>query len=311
MRGLPAIWFGLLLLALLTALTFWIDRTVQPPAPKRDGSTRHAPDYIVNHFLSTRTDGFGNPRYDLAGVEMRHYPDDDSTELVRPHYTIYSKQMQTTQIFSDKGKVSANGENVYFMDNVRVVRAETAQKPEMTVLTSYLHVIPDLSQAQTDRPVTILQAPRTVIRAGGMQYDKKEGVLNLVKRVKVHYERPGARVLKPITAAELAAKIQFLDQVPSVVKPTSSVAPVVPAVPVEKPAVSSKKPVKKAGKKAPVPADAKPGKASGPAAKKQKTSKPIKKSATTNVKKTPARKTANNAKTGTIQPRIRRQYENP
>jgi lipopolysaccharide export system protein LptC len=304
MRGLPAIWFGLLLLALLTALTFWIDRTVQPPAPKRDGSTRHAPDYIVNNFLSTRTDGFGNPRYDLAGVEMRHYPDDDSTELVRPHYTIYSQQTQTTQIFSDKGKVSANGENVYFMDNVRVVRAETVQKPEMTVLTSYLHVIPDQSQAQTDRPVTILQAPRTVIRAGGMQYYKKEGVLNLFKRVKVHYERPGARALKPMTAAELAAKIQFLDQVPSVVKPTSSVAPVVPA---EKPAENSNKPVKKVAPKTQATVSAKPGKKTGQVAKKQKEHKSDKKPATHHVDKTPANKT----KTGATQSRIRRHYENP
>lgn len=299
MRNLPAIWFGLLLLALLTALTFWIERAVQLPAPKRDGSTRHAPDYTVNNFLSTRTDGFGNPRYDLAGVEMRHYPDTDSTELVRPRYTMYSKQMQTTQIFSDRGTVSANGENVYFMDNVKVVRAETAQKPEMTVLTSYLHVVPDENLAQTDRPVTILQAPRTVIRAGGMRYRKKEGVLNLLKRVKVHYERPGARVRKPLTAAELAAQTRFLDRVPSVVKPIGAVTSVVPTVPEKKPGLSNKK---TAGKMSAVNS-AKPGKKKD----RKKERKSVKKTATNKVNKT----TANKTKTGTTQPRIRRIYENP
>lgn len=304
MRGLPAIWFGLLLLALLAALTFWIDRAVQPPAPKRDGSNRHTPDYIVDHFLSTRTDGFGNPRYDLAGAEMRHYPDTDSTELVRPHYTIYSKQMQTTQVFSDKGTVSSNGENIYFMDNVRVVKAETAKKPEMTMITSYLHVIPDQNLAQTDRPITVLQPPSTIIRAGGMHYYKKEGILTLSKRVKVHYERPGVRRPKPLTEAELAAKIQFLNKVPSVVKPTSPVTAVVPA---EQPAVNAKKPVTKAVAKKQAAVDTTPGKKVGPAAKQQKARKPNKKPAANKVSKT----TTNNTKTGTPPPRIRRRYENP
>ncbi len=192
MQGRSAIWFPLALLAMLAALTFWIDRTVQPPQPKRDGSSRHDMDYKLNNFSTTKSDAYGNPRYVLSAVELVHYPDDDSTQLVRPRFTQYTIGKPYTQIQGQRGQVSSNGENVYIQDHVQVVRAAEAGRGEMTLLTEYLHVMPDQEIARTDRPVSILQAPRTVIRATGMEFDKKQRILKLGGRVHVHYERPGA-----------------------------------------------------------------------------------------------------------------------
>lgn len=223
MKGLPATWFGLMLLALLTALTFWIDRSVQPSQMKRDGSTRHDADYIVNNFTSSRADLFGNPRYSLAGVEMRHFPDDDSTELVHPEFVLYSLKKPTTKIRADRGKISSNGDNVYFMDNVKVVRAATATKGELTLVTDYLHIMPHQDFVETERPVTILQAPHTVMHATGMEFYKKLGILNLKNHVKVHYERPDAEFLKSLSIEQVIGKQTFVGNksvVEGVGKPT-------------------------------------------------------------------------------------------
>lgn len=143
MRGLPAIWFALIVLALLAALTLWIDRIVQPPTLKRDGSTRHDPDYIVNNFAINRTDIDGSPRYSLAGSDMRHYPDNDTTDILKPVFHQFSATRPTIQVQSERGQISPNGENVYFMDNVKLVRAATPQKGELTLLTDVLQAIPD------------------------------------------------------------------------------------------------------------------------------------------------------------------------
>lgn len=295
MRGVPAIWFGLLLLALLTALSFWIERTVQPPPPKRDGSTRHDADYTVYNFSVLKSDAAGNPRSNLTGAEMRHYPDDDSTELVQPRYAIYAQKKQVTRIQSDRGQVSANGENVYFMDNVKVVREATAAKSEMTVMTSYLHVIPDKEIAQTDRPVTILQAPRTIVTANGMTYDKKSGLLNLRNKVRVHYERPTAKAGKALTMEEVVGDRQFLDHGLSKVKPASEVLPVLPL----KPAQEQTKAVPKktfAEKKAAVKKSVQKKKSTQPKQAKKKT----KSTAKTDKKKSTTSKN-----------RVRRSHENP
>ena len=193
MYGRPATWFLLLLLALLAALTMWADVAVQPPAAKKDGSSRHDPDYILHNFNTLKTDVQGNPQYMLAAAEMQHFPDDDTTHLVRPRFTQYAAGKAYTQIESQRGMVTSDGEQVYMTNKVKVVRAATRQRGEMTVLKEFLHITPDTEVARTDRPVTILQAPKSVAHANGMVYDKKNGLLTLSQRVRVHYERPAAK----------------------------------------------------------------------------------------------------------------------
>lgn len=209
MKGVSTIWFPLAILGLLAGLSLWVERVVQPPQPVADGSSRHDPDYTVSNFSTLKTNPKGDPHYMLAATEMVHYPDDDSTHLTRPRLTQYSIKKPYTQIQAQRGLTSSNGDNVYFMDNVKVVRGATRQKGEMTVLTEYLHIIPDKDLAQTDRPVSILQAPRSTARANGMEYNKKLGTMKLIGNVKVHYERPGSEAaplknppaLKPVKSA--------------------------------------------------------------------------------------------------------------
>ena len=83
-------WSPVLLLGALAALTYWLDAQVQPPAPRRDGSTRHDPDLFIEDF--TRGDvrrarqAARNARRPSAPM---HFPDDDSAELVEPRLSLY------------------------------------------------------------------------------------------------------------------------------------------------------------------------------------------------------------------------------
>lgn len=185
-----AITFPLVLLILLALLTFWINRTVQPPLPKLDGSSRHDPDYIMSNFVTTQTDVNGDLRYKLAAVEMRHFPDDDTTELQRPRYTQFAIGKPYTEVQGLRGFVSSDGEEVQLFDDVKVTRQAFADKGEMTVETDYLNIRPNEDLVTTDRPVTIRQAPKTVIYATGMVYEKKLKTVTLLNRVRAHYERP-------------------------------------------------------------------------------------------------------------------------
>lgn len=194
MYGRHAIIFPLAVLILLAAVTLWIDQTVQAPQNKANGSSRHDPDYIVNNFVTTKTDINGNIQYVLAAVEMKHYPDDDSTHLVRPRLTQYAASKPYTQIESLEGLVSSNGETVQFIGNVKVVRQASGDRGEMVMRTQYLKVNPETEVATTDRPVIITEAPKTVVNAVGMIYDKKKRTIQLLNKVRTHYEKPkGAR----------------------------------------------------------------------------------------------------------------------
>ncbi len=208
MPGRPTIFFPLGLVILLALITFWINLAVEQQGPKIDGSNRHDPDYTMNNFVNTQTDETGKLRYVLAATEMVHYPDDDSTVLQRPRFTQYTTNKPYTQIEALRGYVSSNGEEVELVDNVKVVRQAFEGKGEMQVLTEKLIILPNQDLVRTDSPVVIKQAPKTVITATGMVYDKKTQTVKLLHKVKVHYERPAA--VKP-----KAVKPQNLKPAPS------------------------------------------------------------------------------------------------
>ncbi len=185
-----AIVFPIVLLILLALLTFWINRAVQPPTPKLDGSSRHDPDYIMSNFVTTQTDVNGDLRYKLAAIEMRHFPDDDTTVLQKPRDTQFAVGKPYTQVEGMRGYVSSNGEEVELVDNVKVTRQAFEGKGEMTMDTDYLNIHPDQEFATTESPVVIRQAPKTVIYATGMIYEKKTRTVTLLHKVRAHYEKP-------------------------------------------------------------------------------------------------------------------------
>jgi lipopolysaccharide export system protein LptC len=191
MFGRATILFPLTVLGLLALVTFWIDHTVQPPVIKPDGSKRHDPDYVLNNFNTVKTGINGSVQYILAATEMTHYPDDDSTTLERPRLTQYSIDKPYTQVESLHGNVSSNGEIIEFINNVKVLRQGFKDRGEMTVMTEYLKVFPKTEISTSDKFVVIKQSPSTELSGTGMIYNKKENTLTLLKRVHVHYLRPG------------------------------------------------------------------------------------------------------------------------
>ncbi|HQN65009.1 MAG TPA: LPS export ABC transporter periplasmic protein LptC [Methylophilus sp.] len=190
-----AIVFPLILAGLLALITYWVSQSVEQQSPRIDGRNRHDPDYTMKNFVTTQTDKTGQLRYVLAATEMVHYPDDDSTVLQRPRFTQFARDKPYTQIQGLRGYVSSDGEEIELVDNVKVVRQAWEGKGEMQVLTEKLIILPNQDIAQTSSPVIIKQAPKTVIHATGMIYDKKNQTVKLLKRVKVHYERPKGKTM--------------------------------------------------------------------------------------------------------------------
>lgn len=190
MKDRLSLWFPAGLLLLLALLTFWLDRMVQPPAPRKDGSNRHDPDYWVENFTATRMGPDGTPRHILVAAKMTHYPDDDSTHLIRPHLTQYAKDQPPLRMAALQGRVSANGEHAYFEGDVRVTREAAHGQSELNMTTGYLHVIPDQEIALSDREVTLRNAT-TQVTGVGMEMNNKTRIIKFLSRVKgQHVKQP-------------------------------------------------------------------------------------------------------------------------
>ena len=182
--------FPVLLLLLLAALTYWLDRAVQSPATPRPTLLRHDPDYTVDKLLATRMDVNGRVRDTLYAQHMVHFPDDDSTELERPRFTSFG-QSAPLAITSQRALVSSNGGEIHFRGAVRASRAPSAKSSELVITTEYLHVLPDDNIAKTDQPVVIQDAAMT-LNAVGMELNNETRVLKLNAAVRGVYNTANA-----------------------------------------------------------------------------------------------------------------------
>ncbi|MDP2810640.1 MAG: LPS export ABC transporter periplasmic protein LptC [Rhodocyclaceae bacterium] len=179
MKDRAASLFPLVMLLLLAALTFWLNRVIQGDNPR--GPQRHDADYWVERFEVRRFDADGKLQHTLAADKLLHYPDDDTTIVTTPHLTYH--QQPPTEIFARMGYIGRDGKEVDLVDTVRVIRrGATGNSPPTVLETKTLKVFPDDEKGHSNDPVTITQG-KSVMHGSGLDIDNKSGITVLRGRV--------------------------------------------------------------------------------------------------------------------------------
>lgn len=188
-------WSPLILVALLATMSFWLDRKVQPPEHRPDGSSRHDPDFIIEGFSAVKMNPDGTRRYALAAKRMVHFPDDNSTQLDLPRLAYFDYQRAPVTIRSETAESVQGGDDVFFYGDVQLIRAAYASNAELGVFTSFLHVIPDKDLAKTDKPVRMVEGNSTASSVG-LEFDNVVREIKLLSEVKASYGIPKRSVQK-------------------------------------------------------------------------------------------------------------------
>ncbi|HUV98787.1 MAG TPA: LPS export ABC transporter periplasmic protein LptC [Gallionella sp.] len=178
-------WLPLLPLLGLLSATYWLNQQALP-GPAKPESKNHDPDAVMENFSATNLNEQGLPDFIMAATKLMHYPDDDSTTLDDPRVTMLSPGKPDIHITAEHGTISSKGEDMYLRDNVKVLRAASAQQGQMTLQTQYLHIAPNQDLADTDRAVTIVD-PNNIVHAIGMEMNSKTRILKLLSQVRSEY----------------------------------------------------------------------------------------------------------------------------
>jgi len=176
----------LALMFVLALVSFWLERTVREEEP-RTAARRHDPDYLVTNFTTTSYNRDGVAESALSADRMVHYPDDDSTELLRPRVVQTRPNEPRMTVRAERGTLSRDGDDIFLYDNVVLVREADKQRPQAQMRTSFLQVVRDRSLVRTDRDVVIHEDRRT-LAGHGMEYDNQSQVLQLFSRVRGIFE---------------------------------------------------------------------------------------------------------------------------
>ena len=191
-------WSPVLLLGGLAALTYWLDAQIQPPLPRLDGNRRHDVDIYVDDVRAVNFGTEGKPLQLLSAARGEHYPDDDTTVFTKPDLKVQDPKQPRFEITADSAKLSGDRDNVWFTGSVRAWRDAEPAKPgesstgAATLTTEYLHVLPRVKLADTDKAVTVEDA-RGTISAVGMKLDADKGTVNFLSHVRGTVAPPAAK----------------------------------------------------------------------------------------------------------------------
>ncbi len=178
MKDRTAAIFPLVMLLLLAALTFWLNRVIEDDHPR--GPQRHDPDYWVERFEVRRFDIEGKLQHTLVADKLLHYPDDDTTVITTPHFT-YHRQ-PPTEVSARMAYIGRDGKAVDLVDNVRVIRHALDASPPTLLEARTLKVFPDEERATTSDAVVITQG-KSVMHGTGLDLDNRSGITVLRGRV--------------------------------------------------------------------------------------------------------------------------------
>lgn len=186
MRGAADRVFPLALMLALALLTFWLDRAVRDEQA-HPSLRRHDPDFVISNFRVTQYDREGRVESTLTAKQMRHFPDNDSTEVDSPVVVQTKPDAPRMTLTADRGSLSQDGVDVFLHDNVLVVREARAATPEQRMKTSFLHIVRGKSLIRTDRDVHIYQEDKD-LTGRGMEYDNETGQMFLRERVRGRFD---------------------------------------------------------------------------------------------------------------------------
>ncbi|HYF57763.1 MAG TPA: LPS export ABC transporter periplasmic protein LptC, partial [Burkholderiaceae bacterium] len=149
---------SLVLLAALGLFTYHLSQSPGAGLERADaGLAPGEPDYFVERLALLSMNDRGEPTYRLEARQLRHFPQDDSTEFDAPVMVSLDPARPRITVVADRGRLIEGGGEAHLSGNVVVTRAATDRGAKMVAETEYAIVYPDRDLIVTDRPVTLVQ----------------------------------------------------------------------------------------------------------------------------------------------------------
>jgi len=175
--------FPFILTAVLALLMFGLNYVVVPPTTAQNDALFNQPDYIVENLSGIQMNHESAIQHVFSAEKMLHYLDDDITYLERPYFISHEPEKPVMRLTAVQAELQKGGENIYLTENVTVLRGDDEDEDKITMVTSFLHLMPDDDIARTDKAVSIMMKNSTM-NAVGLELDNSTGVLQLLSRVR-------------------------------------------------------------------------------------------------------------------------------
>ncbi|MBM2829588.1 MAG: hypothetical protein HW411_378 [Gammaproteobacteria bacterium] len=179
---MAARWKIIIVLGLLAIGSAWLLNYLAGGKSTTKNALSHEPDYYMENFTTITMEQDGTAKNKLYAEYMAHYPDDNTTELLKPVLEVFQQNKLPIMIIADKGWVTADNEVILLSGNVKLWQDDEAGERKLEVITSDVRILMDQEYAETDKPAT-LTSKRTIVNSTGVRAYFKENRLELLHNV--------------------------------------------------------------------------------------------------------------------------------
>jgi lipopolysaccharide export system protein LptC len=173
----------LICLIIVAALSAWLLNRLTESESKQGARSAAAPDYYLENFKTTVMRADGTPRNTLHAIYMAHYPDNDTSELLKPAMQLYRHGNRPYFISADKGWLTSDNEVILLKGAVEMLEYDESGNPVLQVNTDSARVLPNQNYAETDDFATIV-SHRATITGQGMKAFFNDGRLKVLSNVR-------------------------------------------------------------------------------------------------------------------------------
>lgn len=184
--------FPVVIAVLLAGMSYWLAIVSSPPDEDQSGRFRHDPDAIVGRFTVKTFNEQGVKKDSLAAQSAEHYPDDESTMLVKPNLVhMNAGSVPPTTVKSDQAFLNSDQSEVELVGNVVGFRPAYNGRESVTFNTTQIMVYTDEERAETKHRVKVYQG-KDWMAGTGFDMDNVTQVYNFHGHVEaMHY--PGSK----------------------------------------------------------------------------------------------------------------------
>ena len=132
---------------------------------------------------------YRDPERWFTGIDvMRHFPDDESTELTRPQMLLLAPGKPPWRVRSETGWISSGGALILLQGEVHIEREAGEGVRPLHLVTRDLRVQPKDEYAETDQPVRVESGANRVESIGLQAWLREPVRIKLLADVRGYYE---------------------------------------------------------------------------------------------------------------------------
>jgi lipopolysaccharide export system protein LptC len=189
----------LLLMALLAGGTWWlVKNTPLLGDPIEAAAPRHVPDYRMANFEIQRIGADGRLNVQIAGAELRHYPDTDTVEIDTVRVRAVAPDGSLAIAEARRALSNGDGSDLQLMGDVHLRRlppgAGENAPAQLEVRGEFLQALSNSEILRSHRPVTIRQGGAT-LNAQNFEYRHLTGQVSFTGKAQGQINSP--RVGRP------------------------------------------------------------------------------------------------------------------